>query len=81
MMRPLIGRKDFHTFHWTKKISSRKGHGKLGWEEFLFYLMFSLEKEENECVRGELTVMCEKKLFIEANVCNKKTWKEIVCNK
>jgi hypothetical protein len=29
MKRPLIGRKDFHNFHWTRKISSRKGHGKL----------------------------------------------------
>jgi hypothetical protein len=30
MKRPLIGVKDFHNFHWTKRISSRRGYGKLG---------------------------------------------------
>jgi hypothetical protein len=30
MRRPWIGRKDFINFHWTKKISSKKGHEKLG---------------------------------------------------
>jgi hypothetical protein len=34
MRRPWIGGKDFHNFHWTKKISSR-GHEKLGEEEFV----------------------------------------------
>jgi len=34
-----------------------------------FYLVFSLEEEENECVIGELVVMCEKMLFMEKNVC------------
>jgi hypothetical protein len=39
MKRPLIEAKDFHNFHWTRRISSRKGHGKLwGREEFLSYV-------------------------------------------
>jgi hypothetical protein len=61
----LIGRKDFHNFHWIRKISSRRGHGKLG-NFILFYFIF-FGKEENECVKGELDVMCEKMLFMEAN--------------
>jgi hypothetical protein len=43
MRKPWIGGKDFHNFHWTKRISSRKGHEKLGEEEFvggLFVLFF-----------------------------------------
>jgi hypothetical protein len=37
-----------------------------------FYFLFSLEKEENECVKGELIIMCEEVLFMEANVCKQK---------
>jgi hypothetical protein len=35
MRRPWIGRKDFHNFHWTKRISSTRDDEKLGEEEFL----------------------------------------------
>ncbi len=41
--------------------------------EFFFNLVFCLEEEENECVRGELFVMCEKMLFMEINVCKQKS--------
>jgi hypothetical protein len=68
----LIGRKDFHNFHWTRGTNSKRGCGKLGWEDFFFNLVFSLEEEENECVRGKLVVMCEEMLFMEANVCKQK---------
>jgi len=34
MKRPLIGGRDFHNFHWTKKTSSKRGHGKLERKEF-----------------------------------------------
>jgi hypothetical protein len=35
----LIGGKDFHNFHLTRRISSRRGHGKLwGGEFFLVYI-------------------------------------------
>jgi hypothetical protein len=37
MKRPLIRGKDFHNFHWTRKTSSKRGHGKLG--RFLFFFV------------------------------------------
>jgi len=49
MRRPLIRRKDFHNFHWTKKTSSKRVMKRLGKRGFIF---FFLEEEENECVRG-----------------------------
>jgi hypothetical protein len=46
------------------------------WEAWVkgvfFYLVFFLEEEENECVKGELIVICEKVLFMEVNVCKQK---------
>jgi hypothetical protein len=42
-------------------------------ERSFFYLVFFLEDEENECVRRELVVMCEKMLFMKANVCKQKS--------
>jgi hypothetical protein len=36
------------------------------------YRVFSLEEEENECVRENLVVMCEKVLFMEVKVCKQK---------
>jgi hypothetical protein len=44
-------------------------------------MCFPWEEEENECVREELVVMCEEMLFIEKMCANKRTWKEVVCNK
>jgi len=37
-----------------------------------FYLVFSLEEEDDEFVRGELIVMCEEVLLMEVNVCKQK---------
>jgi hypothetical protein len=45
--------------------------GSLG-EKFFFILCFSWEKEDNECVRGKLVIMCEELLFMEENVCKQK---------
>jgi len=42
MKRPLIRRKDFHNFHWKRRTSSRRGHGKLGVKGV--YLVFSLRR-------------------------------------
>jgi hypothetical protein len=73
MRRQLIGGKDLHNFHWTRRTNSKRGHGKL--EIFFFWgylVFFSWEEEENSCVRGELVVMCEKVLFMEENVCKQK---------
>jgi hypothetical protein len=72
MRRPLIGRKDYHNFHWTRGTNSKKGLGKLGGTKVLSYVFF-WEKEENEFVKEELVVMCEKMLFIEKNVCKQKS--------
>jgi hypothetical protein len=47
MKRPWIRGKDFHNFHWIKRTSSRRGHEKLGGEEFLgglFLVLFFLEE-------------------------------------
>jgi hypothetical protein len=65
MKRPSIGVKDFHNFHWTRRTSSRRGYGNLG-EKNKFILCF-FGGEENECVRGELVVMCVEMLFMESN--------------
>jgi len=49
MRRPWIGGKDFHNFHWTKRTSSRRGHEKLGGEEFLgglFLMLFFWRRGE-----------------------------------
>jgi hypothetical protein len=51
MKRPCIGGKDFFNFHWTKKISSRKGREKLGKrkvQQVFFRCDFSWEREEKE---------------------------------
>ncbi len=81
MTRPLIRRKNFHNFHWTKKTSSRRGHEKLEEIRELYIMCFLWEEEENECVREELVVMCEEMLFMKKMCANKRTWKEIVCSK
>ncbi len=49
--RPWIRRKDFINFHWTKKISSKKGHeklGKKGVREVFFLCDFPWEGEKKE---------------------------------
>jgi hypothetical protein len=39
-----------------------------------FYFVFFLE-EEDDCVKGELIVMCEEMLFVETNVYKQKSMK------
>jgi hypothetical protein len=72
MRRPLIRRKDFHNFHCTREQAQGRVMGNLAKRSFFNY-MFFLEEEENECVRGELVVICEEVLFMEANVCKQKS--------
>jgi hypothetical protein len=48
MRRPWIRGKNFHNFHWTKKISLKRSHEKLGEEEFvggLFLILYFLGKK------------------------------------
>jgi hypothetical protein len=54
------------------KENKRRGHKKLGGEEFFLILCFFWEEDDNECVKGKLVVMCEEMLFMEANVCKQK---------
>ncbi len=51
MKRPWIGGEDLHNFHWTKRISSRKGDEKIGEEGVLgssSCVIFSWERQEKD---------------------------------
>jgi hypothetical protein len=52
------------------KENKLKGGSLEAWEKGSFILGFSFgEEEENECVKGELIIMCVEMLFMEENVC------------
>ncbi len=63
-------REGFLNFHWTRRTSSRRGHGSLRKGEGNI-LRFEKEKEENECVRKKLILMCGKVLFMGKMCANK----------
>jgi hypothetical protein len=54
----------FRSFHWTKGTSSRKGYGGLSKERGVSWVG-GREKEEKECVRKILVLMCGKVLFMK----------------
>jgi len=54
----------FRSFHWTRGTSSRRGHGGLRRERGVF-CVGERGKEENECVRKRLVLMCGKELFMK----------------
>jgi len=54
----------FRSFHWARGTSSRKGHGGLPRERGVF-CVGGKGKEENECVRKILVLMCGKVLFMK----------------
>jgi hypothetical protein len=60
----------FPNFHGTRRTSSRRGHGGLPKGEGSI-LRFGKEKEENECVRKRLILMCGKVLFMGKMCANK----------
>jgi len=66
-------RERFPQFPWDKENKFKQGSWKKCEGEIFFYLVSSLEEEENVCVRGELVVMFEEMLFMEANVCKQKS--------
>jgi hypothetical protein len=71
MGRPLIGGKDFN-------ISIGQGEQAQGGVR----VFFVRKKEENECGREKIVLMCEKMLFMEKKIVFKqRAWKEIVCGK
>ncbi len=63
-------REGFPNFHWTRRISSRRGHGGLPKGEGNI-LLFGKENEENECVRKRFIFMCGKVLFMGKMCANK----------
>ncbi len=56
-----------------RKQVQRGVMGNLKERSFFYCLVFSLEEEENECVKRELIFMCEKMLFMKKNVCKQKS--------
>ncbi len=65
-------KEEFAQLPLDKENKFKEGSWKAWWREFIFILCFSSKEEENECVRGDIVVMCEKMLFMEENVCKQK---------
>jgi hypothetical protein len=65
-------REGFPNFHWIRKTSSRRGHGKLTKGRVVSCVFFLGKKKEKECVREKLILMCEKILFMKKMCANKK---------
>jgi hypothetical protein len=59
----------FRSFHWVRGTSLRKGDGGLPRERRIS-CVWGKGKEENECVRKRLVLMCGKVLFMK-NMCAK----------
>ncbi len=57
-------REGFRSFHWARGTSSRKGHGGLPRERGVS-CVGGREKEEKECVKKRLVLMCGKVLFMK----------------
>jgi len=57
-------RGEFQSFHWARGINSKKGHVGLPRERRVF-CVGGKGKEENECVREILVLMCRKVLFMK----------------
>jgi len=53
----------FQSFHWTRGTSLKRGHGGLPRKKGVF-CVGGRGKEENECVRKRLVIMCGK-VFIK----------------
>jgi hypothetical protein len=62
-------REGFRSFHWTRGTSLRKGHGGLPRKRGMSFVG-KREKEDNECVRKRLILMCGKVVH-RKNVCKK----------
>jgi hypothetical protein len=68
-------REGFQDFHWTRRTSSRRGDGRWARRPHIyqggFYVFFLEEKEEDEFVKEDLVLMCEKGWFMEKMCANK----------
>jgi hypothetical protein len=74
-------REEFSQFPLDKENKLNEGSWKTWARRVFCILCFFWKEKKNECVRGKLVVMCEEVLYMEKNVCKKKTWKEVVCSK
>jgi hypothetical protein len=70
MQETIDWREGFPNFHWTRRTSLRRGHGGLPKGEGSI-LRFGKEKEENDCVKKRLILMCVKVLFMGKMCANK----------
>jgi hypothetical protein len=71
MKRPLIRGKNFQTSIGQGEQAQGGGHGRFTKKKGVVSCVFFCGKEENECVREKLVLMCEKMLFIEKMCANK----------
>jgi hypothetical protein len=69
-------RERFSNFHWTRRTSSRKGHGSLPKGEGSI-LRFGKEKEENECVRKKINSYVWKGVVYGKDVCKQEHGKKL----
>jgi hypothetical protein len=80
MRRPLIGGKDFNTSIGQREQA--QGGVKEAYQGRRVRVFFWGKKEENECEREKLVLMCEKMLFMEKKImCKQRAWKEVMCSK
>jgi hypothetical protein len=73
-------REGFLNFHWTRRTSSKRGHGRLTKRGVVYCVFFRGKKEENECVRGKLVLMCGRMLYMEKMCANKEHEKKCVAS-
>jgi hypothetical protein len=66
MKRPLIGRKDFKT---SIGQGEQAQGGVMGGLQRKILCVLGEEKEEDECVRKKIVVMCEKNIVHEKTKC------------
>jgi hypothetical protein len=72
--------KGFPNFHWTRKTSSWKGHGRLTKRGVISCVFFS-GKKGGECVWEKINYYVWKKIIHGKKLCKKRAWKEVVCSK
>jgi hypothetical protein len=77
MRRPLIGGKDFQTSIEQREQAQGWVMGGLPKEEWYLMCFFLGKKEEKQCVKGKLVLVCERMLFMEKMCANKKHGKKL----
>jgi hypothetical protein len=65
----------FLNFHWTRRKSSRRGHGRFTKRRVVYCVFFPGKKEENECEKEKISSYVGKNVVHGKNVCKKKSTK------